>query len=76
MDEMTNQNSNDEPVVKVGWIGAVDLVDELAIEDLLVKRREIGAQKVVTKTKQTLVVHLQNEHKQQSLTAINQLSVP
>lgn len=42
-------------------IGAVHFGDEVADEGLLVERREIRAQKVVSRSEKAVVVHLERE---------------
>lgn len=42
-------------------IGAVDFGDEVADEGLLVERREIRAQEVVSRSEKAMVIHLAKE---------------
>lgn len=42
-------------------IGAVDFGDEVTDEGLLVERREIRAQEVVSRSEKAVVVHLEKE---------------
>lgn len=46
------------PVEEFGWIVTIDFISKMANEILLVEGRKVGAQEIVTLSKQTLMVNL------------------
>ena len=46
------------PVEELWWVFAIDFIGEMADEILLIESREIGAEEIVAKPEQTLVINL------------------